>query len=136
MGRRVVVTGVGLVTPVGTDTASTWDALLAGRSGAGPITKFDPARLPVRFACEVKGFDPLQYIDRKEARRYDLFAQFALAAAAQAMQQAGLAGGVPEADRAGVVIGSFDTGVDGTHPELRCPAEGRDRDQLALRDRP
>ena len=120
MGRRVVVTGVGLVTPVGTDTASTWDALLEGRSGAGPITKFDPARLPVRFACEVKGFDPLQYIDRKEARRYDLFAQFALAAAAQAMQQAGLEGGVPEADRAGVVIGS---GIGGMQTyEENCTA--------------
>ncbi len=79
---------------------------MAGRSGAAPITKFDPKDQSVRFACEVKGFDPLQYIDRKEARRYDLFAQFALAAAHQAVTQAGLEGRVPDADRIGVVIGS------------------------------
>ena len=79
MPHRVVVTGLGLVTPVGTDVESTWSGLLAGQPGAAPITKFDPAQLSVRFACEVKGFDALKYIDRKEARRYDLFAQFALA---------------------------------------------------------
>ena len=106
MGHRVVVTGIGLVTPVGNDVESTWTALLAGRSGAAPIQKFDPSRLQVRFACEVKGFDPLLYIDRKEARRYDLFAQFALAAAHQAVTQAGLEGRFPSADRTGVVIGS------------------------------
>jgi 3-oxoacyl-[acyl-carrier-protein] synthase II len=104
--RRVVVTGVGLVTPVGNDVESTWQGLLAGRSGAAPITKFDPAKQQVRFACEVKGFDPLQYIDRKEARRYDLFAQFALASAHQAISQAGLEGRFPQPERTGVVIGS------------------------------
>jgi 3-oxoacyl-[acyl-carrier-protein] synthase II len=104
--RRVVVTGVGLVTPVGNDVESTWQGLLAGRSGAAPITKFDPAKQQVRFACEVKGFDPLQYIDRKEARRYDLFAQFALASAHQAITQAGLEGRFPQPERTGVVIGS------------------------------
>ena len=104
--RRVVVTGLGLVTPVGTDVESSWNALLAGTPGAAPITKFDPQQLSVRFACEVKGFDPLQYVDRKEARRYDLFAQFALAAAHQAVTQAGLEGKVPDPDRVGVVIGS------------------------------
>ncbi|MBA3554581.1 MAG: beta-ketoacyl-ACP synthase II [Gemmatimonadales bacterium] len=106
MARRVVVTGLGLVTPVGTDVESTWSALLAGTPGAAPITKFDPKDQSVRFACEVKGFDPLQYIDRKEARRYDLFAQFALAAAHQAITQAGLEGRFPDAERTGVVIGS------------------------------
>ncbi|MBA2627669.1 MAG: beta-ketoacyl-ACP synthase II [Gemmatimonadales bacterium] len=106
MARRVVVTGMGLVTPLGNDVDSTWSALLAGRSGAAPITKFDPSALQVRFACEVKGFDPLQYIDRKEAKRYDLFVQFALGAAQQAMRQAGLDGRLPAADRTGVVIGS------------------------------
>ncbi|MBA3658262.1 MAG: beta-ketoacyl-ACP synthase II [Gemmatimonadales bacterium] len=106
MARRVVVTGIGLVTPVGTDVDSTWQALLAGTPGAAPITKFDPSRSSVRFACEVKGFDPLQYIDKKEARRYDLFAQFALAAAHQAVTQAGLDGKFPAAERTGVIIGS------------------------------
>jgi 3-oxoacyl-[acyl-carrier-protein] synthase II len=104
--RRVVVTGLGLVTPVGTDVDSTWSALLAGTPGAAPITKFDPKDQSVRFACEVKGFDPLKYIDRKEARRYDLFAQFALATAQQAVTQAGLADGFPDPERVGVVIGS------------------------------
>ena len=104
--RRVVVTGLGLVTPVGTDVESSWNALLAGTPGAAPITKFDPQRQSVRFACEVKGFDPLQYMDRKEARRYDLFAQFALAAAHQAVTQAGLEGKLPSPERTGVVIGS------------------------------
>jgi 3-oxoacyl-[acyl-carrier-protein] synthase II len=101
-----VITGLGLVTPIGNDVESTWQGLLAGRSGAAQITKFDPTKLQVRFACEVKGFDPLQYIDRKEARRYDLFAQLALAAAHQAITQAGLEGRFPSPDRTGVVIGS------------------------------
>jgi len=104
--RRVVVTGLGLVTPVGTDVESTWSALLAGTPGAAPITKFDPKDQSVRFACEVKGFDALKYVDRKEARRYDLFAQFALATAQQAVAQAGMEGGFPDPERVGVVIGS------------------------------
>ncbi len=106
MAHRVVVTGLGLVTPVGLDTDSSWDALLSGRSGAAPITRFDASRFQVRFACEVKGFDPLQYMDRKESRRLDLFAQFAIAASQQAVDQAGLAGKFPAPDRTGVVIGS------------------------------
>jgi 3-oxoacyl-[acyl-carrier-protein] synthase II len=104
--HRVVVTGLGLVTPVGNDVESTWRALLDGKPGAAPITKFNASNQQVRFACEVKGFDPLQYIDRKEARRYDLFAQLALAAAHQAINQAGLEGRFPSPDRTGVVIGS------------------------------
>ncbi|HSM15711.1 MAG TPA: beta-ketoacyl-ACP synthase II [Gemmatimonadales bacterium] len=118
MTRRVVVTGLGLVTPVGNDVDTTWANLLAGRSGAAHITKFDPERLQVRFACEVKGFDPLQYIDRKEVRRYDLFAQFALAAAHQAVVQAGLDAAVPEPNRTGVIIGS---GIGGMQTfETQC----------------
>jgi 3-oxoacyl-[acyl-carrier-protein] synthase II len=128
LAHRVVVTGLGLVTPVGIDVESTWAALLAGTPGAAPITKFDPARLSVRFACEVKGFDPLQYIDRKEAKRYDLFAQFALAAAHQAVTQAGLEGRFPSPDRTGVIIGS---GIGGMQTyEDNCSAyvlKGPDR---------
>jgi 3-oxoacyl-[acyl-carrier-protein] synthase II len=126
--KRVVVTGLGLVTPVGTDVESSWSALLAGVPGAAPITKFDPQKLSVRFACEVKGFDPLGYIDRKEARRYDLFAQFALAAAHQAITQAGLEGNFPSPERTGVVIGS---GIGGMQTyEDNCTAyilKGPDR---------
>ncbi len=106
MPRRVVVTGAGLVTPLGLDVEETWSGLLAGKSGAAPITKFDPARLQVRFACEVKRFDPLLYLERKEARRMDLFAQFAMAASHQAITQAGLEGKFPAPERAGVLIGS------------------------------
>ncbi|MEZ4457974.1 MAG: beta-ketoacyl-ACP synthase II [Gemmatimonadales bacterium] len=103
---RVVVTGLGLVTPVGLTVEDTWSSLLAGKSGAAPIAKFDPTPLQVRFACEVKGFDPLAYIDRKEARRYDLFLQLALATAHQAITQAGLEGKFPNPERTGVIIGS------------------------------
>jgi 3-oxoacyl-[acyl-carrier-protein] synthase II len=128
LAHRVVVTGLGLVTPVGNDVESTWTALLAGRPGAAPIKKFDPSRLHVRFACEVKGFDPLQYVDRKEAKRFDLFAQFALAAAEQAITQAGLKGKFPAPERTGVIIGS---GIGGMQTyEDNCTAyilKGPDR---------
>ncbi|MGE0553809.1 MAG: beta-ketoacyl-ACP synthase II [Gemmatimonadales bacterium] len=106
MNRRVVITGLGMVTPVGLTVEETWANLLAGKSGAAPITKFDASRLQVRFACEVKGFDPAQYMDRKEARRYDLFLQLALATAHQAITEAGLEGKFPNPDRTGVIIGS------------------------------
>lgn len=106
MARRVVVTGFGLVTPLGNTVEETWAGLLAGHSGAAPITKFDPQHLQVRFACEVKNFDPLAFMDRKESRRYDLFAQFALAAAQEAVTGAGLEGKFPAPDRTGVLIGS------------------------------
>ena len=106
MARRVVVTGIGLVTPLGNSVEDTWAGLLAGRSGAARITKFDPSRLQVQFACEVKGFDPLLYVDKKESRRYDLFVQLALAAAQQAVAQAGLEGKFPAPERTGVIIGS------------------------------
>ena len=79
--RRVVVTGVGLVSPVGIGTEETWQALLAGRSGAGPITLFDASQHSTRFACEVKGFDPLRWIEKKDVKKVDRFIQFAIAAA-------------------------------------------------------
>lgn len=106
MRRRVVVTGLGAVTAVGLDVATTWDALLAGRSGGAPITKFDAARFPVRFACEVKGFDPLTYMDRKEAKRADAYTQYAVAASVQAMADAGLAAGTFDPEMCGVIVGS------------------------------
>ena len=76
--RRVVVTGMGAITPVGNDVAATWRAISQGSRAAPPITKFDHSTFPVQFACEVKGFDPLLYMDRKEAKRADLFAQYAM----------------------------------------------------------
>ena len=104
--RRVVVTGLGLVTPVGLTVDETWNNLLAGQSGAATITKYDPSTWAVRFGCEVKQFDPLRYIDKKEARRYDLFAQYGIAAGHQAMVQAGLDKGVPDPLRCGAILGS------------------------------
>jgi 3-oxoacyl-[acyl-carrier-protein] synthase II len=107
MKRRVVVTGLGAITPVGNDVATAWRALIDGVPGAGPITKFDASKFPVRFACEVKGFDPLQYMDRKEAKRADAYAQYALAGAAQAMADAALTDpGKYDPDRVGVILGS------------------------------
>jgi 3-oxoacyl-[acyl-carrier-protein] synthase II len=107
MKRRVVVTGMGAITPVGNDVAATWRAITAGVSGGGPITKFDASSFPVRFACEVKGFDPLTYLDRKEAKRADPFAQYAIAASVQAMADAGLEDSTRyDPNRLGVIIGS------------------------------
>jgi 3-oxoacyl-[acyl-carrier-protein] synthase II len=107
MKRRVVVTGMGAITPVGNDVAATWRAITAGVSGGGPITKFDASTFPTRFACEVKGFDPLLFMERKEAKRADPFAQYAIAASAQAMADAGLDDSSRyDPDRLGVIIGS------------------------------
>src|SRR5690349_388384 len=106
MRRRVVVTGLGAITPVGNDVATTWRSLQEGVSGAGAITKFDASTFPVRFACEVKGFDPLQSMDRKEAKRADLYTQYAVAAAVEAMADSALAPGAYDVDRTGVIVGS------------------------------
>ncbi|MCA0376193.1 MAG: beta-ketoacyl-ACP synthase II [Gemmatimonadetes bacterium] len=106
MRRRVVVTGLGAITPVGNDVATTWQNLLAGVSGGAPITKFDASTFKVRFACEVKGFDVGLYMDRKEAKRADLFTQYAMGASVQAMQDAGLSEGGFVAEECGVIIGS------------------------------
>ena len=112
-GRRVVVTGVGVVSPVGNDVASTWAAVLAGTSGADTIRAFEATEdFATRIACEVKGFEPTLYMDKKDARRFDRVSQFALASSSQAMKSAGLSG-VPEgmeAHRFGVIFG---TGIGG-----------------------
>jgi 3-oxoacyl-[acyl-carrier-protein] synthase II len=112
--RRVVVTGMGLLTPVGNDVATSWQALNAGRSGGGPITQFEATDdFDVRFAAEVKDFRVEEYLDRKEAKRMDRFAQFAIAASQEAVRQAGLESrpdGI-DFDRAGVIIGSGIGGI-------------------------
>ncbi|HYX43878.1 MAG TPA: beta-ketoacyl-ACP synthase II [Acidimicrobiales bacterium] len=108
--RRVVVTGTGAVTPLGTDVDGTWEAMLAGRSGVAAIARFDPSGLPVRFAAEVRGLDPAAHFGVRDARRLDRFAQLGLVAARQALAQSGLdVSAAPE--RVGVVFGSGLGGV-------------------------
>ncbi len=113
MPRRVAITGIGLVTPLGANVQSTWEGLVAGRSGAGPITRFDPAQSPVKFACEVKGFDPARFLEKKEIRRYDLFAQLAVGAAEEAVADACLASNWGNVDlkRVGAIVGTGTGGL-------------------------
>lgn len=106
MENRVVVTGVGAVTPIGNDAKTFWDSLLAGKSGIGMITSFDTTDYPAKIAAEVKDFNPEDYIDRKEVKRTDRFVQFALAAAQMAVKDAGLDIHKENAERVGVYIGS------------------------------
>jgi len=105
-GRRVVVTGVGVLTPIGTGKDRFWDALMEGRSGVGPIRSFDASRYPTRIAAEILDFDPLDWMDRKDAKRNDRFVQFAIAASRMALDDAGFRVTAENADRVGVVIGS------------------------------
>src|SRR2546425_7540508 len=109
--QRVVVTGLGAVTPVGNTADEFWSALLQGRSGVGPITKFDATDYPTRIAGEVKNFDPLDFVDKKEARRLDPFLQYAIACAAMAVQDAALDTDRIDGSRFGVLIGSGIGGV-------------------------
>ena len=108
--RRVVITGLGAVTPIGNDLESYWQGLIAGKSGIGPITQFDAAHHATRIAAEVKEFDPHQYMDRKDAKRMDRFAQFAVATSQQALADAQLEITALNAEQIGVMIG---TGVGG-----------------------
>ncbi len=104
--RRVVVTGVGLVSPLGVGTAVTWEGLLAGRSGIGPITRFDTAGYPSRIAGEVRGFNPQDYVDKKDVKKSDTFIHYALAASKFALEDSGLKIDDGNGDRVGVIIGS------------------------------
>ncbi|MGH8014036.1 MAG: beta-ketoacyl-ACP synthase II, partial [Candidatus Binataceae bacterium] len=105
LDRRVVVTGVGLVTPLGTGIEKNWEALMAGRSGIGPITRFNVADFPVRIAGEVSDFNPLDWIDKKDVKKMDLFIQYAVGAAEQAMRLSGLKVDDSNADHVGVLVG-------------------------------
>ena len=119
--RRVVVTGVGLVSPLGIGTEETWQGLVAGRSGAAPITLFDARQHSTHFACEVKGFDPLRFIEKKDVKKVDRFIQFAIAAADFAMKDSGLQMTPALAPRVGVYIGSGIGGfatIEREHSEL------------------
>ena len=126
--ERVVITGMGAITPVGNDVESYWAALKAGKCGIGPITRFDASEFKVKLAAEVKDFDVTQYVDKREARRMDANCHFALAAAQQAVDQAGLKEGSFDPYRVGVIFGS---GVGGLHvteeeiPKLNEKGPGR-----------
>ena len=104
--KRVVVTGMGALTPIGNNLAEYGEGLTTGRSGAAPITKFDASKFKTQFACEVKNFDPLEHLDRKEARKMDPFTQYALVTAEEAMQDSGIDLEAINHDRAGVIWGS------------------------------
>ncbi len=114
--RRVVITGVGMVTPLGNDSESTWEGLVAGKSGAGPITHFDASEYAVRFACEAKEFEPTTWMERKQARRMDRFSQLALSAARMAEADSGLSIAA-EPDRVGAACA---TGIGGLYAFEDC----------------
>lgn len=123
--KRVVVTGLGAITPLGHNVEETWTALTQGVSGAGPITLFDASKFKTQFACEVKDFDPLKYFERKEVRKYDRYAQFAIASAKEAIEDSNLDLEVVDKNRVGVVfsagiggIKTFEQEVGGYNPEV------------------
>src|SRR5258708_8970723 len=117
MSKRVVITGLGMVTALGNDAPTSWKALVAGQSGVGPITKFDASNQDVRIAAEVHGFDASLYLDRKEIRRNDPFVHYAMAATRQALSDAEFSITDQNADDVGVIIGS---GIRGLHA---CPQQ-------------
>lgn len=108
--KRVVVTGLGSITPIGNNVATTWENALKGVSGAGPITHFDPSKFKTQFACEVKDFDPTKYMDRKEARKCDRYAQLAIASAIEAVEDSKLDLEKEDTDKIGVI---FSSGIGG-----------------------
>ena len=122
--KRVVVTGLGALTPLGNDVDTYWQNLLAGKSGSARITRFDPEKFKTQFACELKGFDVKDYIDRKEARRMDRFTQYALVVADQAVKDSGLEGLDLNPDRVGVIWGSGIGGLDTFQEEALNFAKG------------
>ena len=127
MGRRVVVTGIGIVSPLGIGTEANWEALCAGRSGIGPITHFDASQFSARIAGQVKNFDPLQFIDKKDVKKMDVFIQLAIAASQFAMTDAKLTISPDVADRVGVFIASGIGGFGTIEREHKAFLEGGPR---------
>lgn len=123
--KRVVVTGLGAITPIGNTVPETWAALLDGVSGAGPITQFDASKFKTQFACEVKGFDPLQHFDRKEARKYDRYSQLALVAASEAIDDAAFDLEKEDLNRIGVIFSAGIGGIRSFEDEVRDYNEER-----------
>jgi len=117
--RKVVVTGMGVVTPIGNTLTEYWDNLLKGVSGACPITRFDATKFKTRFACEVKDFDPLAHFDRKEARKMDLYTQFAMVASMQAVENSGLDLETINLDKVGVIYASGIGGLSTLEEEMK-----------------
>lgn len=122
--KRVVITGMGAMTPIGNSVAEYWEGLLAGKSGATPITLFDASKFKTKFACEVKNFDPGVYLDRKEARKLDRFSQLAIASSEEAVTDAGLREANPDPDRVGVIWGSGIGGLRTFLDEVTSFAKG------------
>lgn len=123
MLKRVVITGLGIVSPVGTGLEKFWSSLTAGISGIGPVTRFDPAQFGTKVAGEVKDFEPTRYIGKKEVRRMDRFTQFAVAATEMALQDANLDLEVENRDRIGVILGSGVGGIETLEEQTRVLAE-------------
>ena len=117
--KRVVVTGLGAVTPLGNSVPEFWENLLKGVSGAGPITHFDASKFKTQFACEVKNFDPLKYFEKKEVRKYDLYAQFAIAAAKESVDDAAFDMEKLNHDRVGVIFASGIGGIGTFEQEVK-----------------
>ena len=124
--KRVVVTGLGALTPIGNTLSAYWEGLLSGTSGAAPITYFDPTLFKTKFACELKGFDPLDHFDRKEARKYDRFAQYALVAVDEALQDAKFPIETADKDRVGVIWGAGIGGLETFQNEVLNFAAGNE----------
>ena len=124
--RRVVVTGIGALTPIGNTKDAYWNALVAGTSGAAPITYFDASKFKTQFACEVKDFDPLTHFDRKEARKMDRFTQYAMVASDEAIQDAGLDLEVVDKSKVGVIWGSGIGGLETFQNEVLNFAAGNE----------
>jgi 3-oxoacyl-[acyl-carrier-protein] synthase II len=122
--RRVVITGLGALTPIGNTLPAYWEGLLSGTSGAAPITHFDASNFKTQFACEVKNFDPLDFMDRKEARKYDRFAQYALVSTDEAIADAGLEFEKEDRDRIGVIWGAGIGGLETFQNEVLNYASG------------
>ena len=122
--KRVVVTGLGALTPIGNNVTEYWANLLNGLSGAAPITHFDASNFKTRFACEVKNFNATDYIDRKEARKQDPYTQYAVVATSEAMQDSNIDLAAIDLDRAGVIWGSGIGGIQTFYDEVSAFAKG------------
>ncbi len=125
--RRVVVTGMGVISPIGLTVANMWEALISGKSGVDYISRFDPAPFDTKFAAEVRGFDPIVYVSRKEVHRMDRFTQFAVAASLQAVEAAGLTIDNSNAEETGVIIGNSVCGLLKVAEQLKVLSEAGPR---------